>query len=371
MERARRVAPPLAPEDAGGLTVFMGSAFRSMGDRLLAIAFVLMLGLIGVGMTAGQTTASFTGTSTNPSNTTVTMQVQPPAGQNATVSAANGVVQLSWTATPTAPGTGHTLTYLILRGPVGGPYSQIASTSALTYNDTPAADGSYGYVIEAQVTGGGSFVSGNSAAQTGLSDRTAPTKSITCNAAACSAGWYTATVSVTVSGTDAGSGMGSVTRNVDAGGQTSTGGASATFNVSGDNAGHTVQYFTTDAAGNVSSTATQTIKIDGTAPTNAGSFATTTPGGGNPSGTVNATWTAGSDALSGLAGYTIHRSGVVASCPAATPANYPNTYAVGVVTSTQLTGMVSGSKYCFYITANDNAGNSSAASAASGPTKAH
>ena len=347
-----------------------GSA-QSIGDRLLAIAFVLMAMLVLVGVSSGQTTASFNGTTTNPSNHLNTLNVQAPAGQNTPTSGAAGVVNLSWSATPTAPGTGHTLTYLVLRGPVGGPYSQIGSTSGLSYSDTPSSDGTYQYVIEARVSGGGTFTSPNSTAQNGLSDRTAPTMSITCNGAACSAtSWYNAAVSVTVSGSDSGTGMGSVTRNVDAGGQTSTAGSSATFTVSGDSASHSVQYFGTDAAGNTNSTSTQTLKIDATAPTNASGLTAATPGGGNPTGTVNLSWTAGSDALSGLAGYTIHRSGVVASCPATTTANYPTTYAAGVVTSIQVAGMTSGSKYCFYITANDNAGNSSAASAAAGPTKA-
>ena len=345
-----------------------GSAFSA--DRLMAIAFVFMVTVALAGIVSGDTGASFTGTSANPSNTLQTLLVQPPASQNATVSAAAGVVNLSWTATPTAPGAGHTLTYLVLRGPVGGPYAQIGSTTGLTYSDTPPADGTYEYAIQASVSGGGTFTSANSAANSGLSDRTAPTKAITCNGAACGAGWYTAAVSVTVSGTDAGSGMGSVTRNVDGAGQISTAGASVTFTVSGDSAGHTVAYFTTDVVGNTSSSATQTIKIDGTAPTNASGLTASTPPGGSPAGTVNLSWTAGSDALSGLAGYTIHRSGVVASCPATTTANYPTTYAAGAVTSTQVAGMVSGSKYCFYITANDNAGNASAASAAAGPTKA-
>lgn len=341
-----------------------------MGDRLLAIAFVLMAMLMLVGVASGQTSASFTGTSTNPSNTTVTMNVQPPAGQNAAVSAAAGVVQLSWTATPTAPGTGHTLTYLVLRGPVGGPYTQIGSTSSLSYNDTPPADGSYGYVIEAQVTGGGSFVSSNSAAQTGLSDRVAPTKSITCNGAACSStSWYTAAVSVTVSGTDAGSGMGSVTRNVDAGGQTSTAGASATFTVSGDNAGHSVQYFTTDAAGNVSTTATQTIKIDGTAPTAATGLTSATGANGSPV-TVDLTWTAGTDALSGVASYEVRWTNAVATCPAQNTTNFPNSATIAAATAYSISGLTAGSQYCAYLVTIDNAGNRSANSATTGPTKA-
>src|SRR5262249_5171392 len=125
--------------------VFTNGAFRSLGDRLLAIAFVLMALLILVGVSSGQTSASFVGTSTNPSNAPTPVQGPPPAGQNPPTSGAGGAVSLSWSATTPAPGTGHTLTYLVFRGPVGGPYTQIGSTSSLSYTDTPSSDGSYGY----------------------------------------------------------------------------------------------------------------------------------------------------------------------------------------------------------------------------------
>jgi large repetitive protein len=335
-------------------------------DRLLAIAFLFMLTVALAGMSAHDTAASFTGTSSNPSNTLQTLNVQPPASHNNTTSAAAGVVNLSWTATPTAPGAGHTLTYLVLRGPVGGPYAQVGSTTSLTYSDTPPADGTYQYVIQAQITGGGSFTSGNSAAKSGISDRTAPTKSITCNGGSC-ASWFNATVSVTVSGTDGGTGMGSVTRNVDGGGQTSTAGASATFNVSGENASHTVAYFTTDAAGNASSSANQTVKIDLTAPTAPGGI---TASSGSSSGQLDVTGTsAGTDALSGVAGYRAYYVQATA-CPAAPYGSSQyfagNPPAVPLV----LTGLASGQKYCVYLRTVDNAGNESANSNIAGPTKA-
>ncbi|HEY3218311.1 MAG TPA: hypothetical protein VGK15_04400, partial [Candidatus Limnocylindria bacterium] len=304
----------------------------------------------------------------NPTNQANTMTVQPPAGQNNPTSAAAGLVSLSWSATPTAPGAGHTLTYLVLRGPVGGPYAQIGTTTSLAYSDTPSADGSYGYVIQAQVAGGGTFTSGNSAAKTGLSDRLAPTTSITCNAGSC-AGWFDATVSVTVAGVDGGSGMGSVTRNVDGAGQTSTAGASATFNVSGENAAHTVAYFGTDGAGNASTTANQTVKIDLTAPTVATALTSATGAAGAPV-TVDLTWTAGTDALSGLSGYEVRWTGNVAACPAANTTNYPNSATVGAVTAYSISGLVSGDKHCAYLVTIDNAGNRSANSAITGPTKA-
>jgi hypothetical protein len=338
------------------------------GDRLLAIAFAFMATVALVGVGSGKTAASFTGTTVNPANNVATMLVQVPAAQNNPTSAAAGAVALSWTATPTAPGAGHTLTYDVLRGPVGGPYNLIGNTAALTYSDTPPSDGTYEYVIKAKVTGGGTFTSGNSAAKSGLSDRTAPAISISCNGTpTCPASWYTATVSVVVSGVDGGTGMGSVNRNVDGAGQISTAGASVTFNVAGDSAGHSVVYFGTDAAGNAASSASKTIRIDGTAPTaptGLGSASTA----GNPSN-IDVTWTAGTDALSGVAGYTVYWVQAT-TCPAATPANYPSSMNAGNVTSYNIAPLTKNAMYCAYVVTTDNAGNSSAASAVTGPTKA-
>jgi hypothetical protein len=338
------------------------------GDRVLAVAVVLMVTIALAGIVSGDTAASFTGTSTNPSNHLNTLLVQPPASQNSTTSSAAGLVNLSWTATPTVAGSGHTLSYDVLRGPVGGPYALVATTSSLAYSDTPPADGSYGYVIRAKVTGGGTFTSGDSAAATGISDSTPPAVSISCNSAACAAGWYNAAVAVTVSGVDAGTGMGSVTRNVDASGQVSTAGASVTFSVSGESAGHTVQYFGTDAAGNAAATASTTIKIDTTAPTAATALLAVTGVAGAPI-TVDLTWTPGADALSGVQGYEVRWTNNVSACPAANPANYPNAATVGAVTSYQLASPTAGDKHCAYVVTIDNAGNRSANSAVVGPTK--
>jgi hypothetical protein len=161
--------------------------------------------------------------------------------------------------------------------------------------------------------------------------------------------------------------MASVTTSLDGAANGTTAGSSRTDTVTGDSSSHTVAYFGTDVVGNVSGTTTQTIKIDTTAPTAATGLSGVT---GTTSGTVVLSWTAGTDALSGVSGYTIQRSGVVASCPAANTTNYPNATTVGAVTTATVGGMVSNSKYCFYLTTTDNAGNVSVASAAAGPTKA-
>ena len=329
-------------------------------DRILATALVVLVSTAIVGFSTGSTGASFTASTTNPNQSWATSNVAAPASETAT-SAIAGRIDLSWPAT-TTPANGHTVTYLVFRGGV-----QIGSTSGLTYSDTPPSDGTYTYTVQTKIAqGAGFFTSGNSPSQSPKSDRTAPTMSATCNGGSCT-GWFTSAVTFVVSGNDGtGVGMGTATTNVDGAGAI-TSSAPRTVTVSGDSASHSVVYSGADAVGNTSGNTTQTVQIDGTAPTNATGLAAAT---GTATGTVSLTWTAGSDATSGLAGYTIHRSGVVASCPATTAANYPTTYAVGAVTSAAPGGMVSNSKYCFYITATDNAGNVSAASAAVGPTKA-
>ncbi|HUQ16404.1 MAG TPA: hypothetical protein VM070_01305 [Candidatus Saccharimonadales bacterium] len=348
------------------------NASRGLGrDRLLAAAFVVLVSTAIVGFSSAETGASFTASTTNPGQSWNTATVQPPTSPTGT-SAVAGAVNLGWTASTSTPVGTQTRTYLVLRRPAGsGAYAQVGSaTSALTASDTPVADGSYDYVVQTKIAqGAGFFTSVNSAVQTVKSDRTAPTMSITCNAAACGAGWYTAAVAVVVSGTDgAGVGMGSVTTKIDTAAAVTTAGSSASISVSGDSTGHSVVYSGKDAVTNTSANVTQTIKIDGTAPTNASGLTAVT--GATTLGTVTLSWTAGSDATSGLAGYTIRRTGIVTACPAATPANYPTTYAAGAVTTTTVGGMTSGSKYCFYIAANDNAGNASAASAPAGPVRA-
>jgi len=345
------------------------STSRGLGrDRLLAAAFVVLVSTAIVGFSAADTGASFTASTTNPGESWNTATVQPPTSPTAT-SAVAGAVNLGWTASSSTPVGTQTKTYLVLRRPAGsGSYAQVGSaTASLTATDTPAADGSYDYVLQTKIAqGAGFFTSVNSAVQTVKSDRTAPTMSATCNGGSC-AGWFNSAVSFVVSGNDgAGVGMGTATTNIDAAGA-ATSAAPRTVTVSGENAAHTVVYSGADAVGNASGNTSQTVKIDLTAPTAATGL---TGAKGLSAGQINLTWTAGTDALSGVAGYTIHHTGIVASCPATTPANYPTTVSVGAVTSTTVSGLSSGSKYCFYLTTNDVAGNASASSASLGPTMA-
>ncbi len=241
---------------------------------------VLVIAATAVAGTASLSAAGFARVTANPANVLSAMTVQAPASLAAS-SRAGGAVDLVWPASSTAAGAGHSLSYVILRGPVGGPYARIASTSALGYSDTPLSDGTYGYAVQTEVSGGGAFQSG-SATVTALSDGTPPT-----------------------------------------------------------------------------------------APTNLRSA----PGTKGGSATVNLTWTAATDALSGLQGYEVRWSDVVAgpTCPAAGTTGYPNAGTVGAVTAATipLSGtLTAGKKYCAYLVGVDNVGNRGAASATTGPTTA-
>src|SRR5919201_461043 len=82
---------------------------------------------------------------------------------------------------------------------------------------------------------------------------------------------------------------------------------------------------------------------------------------GSASGTVTVTWTAAADTGTGVAGYTVRYVGAQ-TCPAASPSNYPQSTTTGTATSATIAGLMSGKRYCFYVTSSDVAGNVSAAS---------
>ena len=336
-------------------------------DRLLTAGFVVLVSTAIVGFSTGNTGASFTGTTTNPAQILNTQSVTPPASFTSATSAIAGRIDLVWTATTSAAGA-HTLTYLVLRGPVGGPYAQIGTTAGLTYSDTPGVDGTYEYVVQTKIAqGSGFFTSGNSATKNTKSDRTAPTMSATCNAGSC-AGWFNTSVTFVVSGADGtGVGMGTGTTNVDSAGAT-TSAAPHTVTVSGESATHSVVYSGADAVGNASGNTSQTVKIDLTNPTAAGGISIST---GTSSGQLNVTGTsAGTDALSGVAGYRAYYAAAGASCAATPYASFQyfagNPPAVPLV----LTGLISNQNYCVYLLTVDNAGNLSVASNTSNRTKA-
>lgn len=296
----------------------------------------------------GRTTAALTGSTTTGANSLTNLVVSAPS-LSAPTSGASGLVSLGWSASPTAALA--PLTYTVLRRPSGGSYATVASSlTSLSFSETPPADGSYDYTVQAVV----STFTAASAARAGLSDRTAPVPSISCDGTVCSSGWYGADVSVSVSATDGGAGVASVTQSVDGAASTTTTGSATTFTVSGS-AAHSVAYSATDAVGNVSTTVTSTIRIDTIAPTAATGLAAAS---GTAAGTVSLTWSAASDAHSGVAGYDV-RYVQAGNCSSAT---YSLSVSVGNVAATTVSGLTSGKSYCFRLVTRDGAGNTSAAS---------
>lgn len=99
----------------------------------------------------------------------------------------------------------------------------------------------------------------------------------------------------------------------------------------------------------------QGATIDGTPPAAASGV---TAAAGTSNGTVTLTWTAGTDATSGVAGYTI-RYVQANACPSASASAYPSSASVGAVTSTTVSGLTRNRTYCFYLITSDGAGNQS------------
>jgi peptidoglycan/xylan/chitin deacetylase (PgdA/CDA1 family) len=97
-------------------------------------------------------------------------------------------------------------------------------------------------------------------------DTTPPTTSIACGGAACSSGWYTSAVSVSLSATDGGgSGVAAIRYTTDGSDPTSSSPLySGPFSVSSTT---TVKYRAWDVAGNAEATKSQLIRVDSTAPT--------------------------------------------------------------------------------------------------------
>src|SRR5207244_2930372 len=102
-------------------------------------------------------------------------------------------------------------------------------------------------------------------AQVIKNDTQAPTSSIACGGATCSSGWYGGPVSVSLSASDAGSGVASIRYTTDGSDPTALSPAyTAPFTVS---ATATVKYRAFDNVGNAEAVNSQLIQIDTTAPT--------------------------------------------------------------------------------------------------------
>jgi hypothetical protein len=136
-------------------------------------------------------------------------------------------------------------------------------------------------------------------------DTIAPTSAIACNGSACSAGWYTAPVSVDLSATDDASGVAAIRYTLDGSAPTDASPLhTGPFTVSQT---ATVRYRAWDNAGNVEATNSRLVQVDATAPT----VAITAPANGaTVKGNVKVTATAG-DVGSGVSRVDFYANGVL------------------------------------------------------------
>ncbi len=116
------------------------------GERVIALAFVVLVTGALAGLLAIPSGASFTGPSSNPANSLATATLAAPTGLGATLQSDGGTVALAWTATSSAWASGAR----VYRATVlGGPWSQVTQISGLattTYNDVPGG-GTFFYVV--------------------------------------------------------------------------------------------------------------------------------------------------------------------------------------------------------------------------------
>ena len=330
------------------------------GDReRLPVAISLLALLVAVvSAVAGShdSSAVFVVTSTSPGNQVVTLDPQGPASYSVPVSRSAGAVELAWTASTTESVRPGLVTYSVHRSPAGaGTYTQLASgITAYTYTDTPGSDGSYDYKVRTDI----SSFSADSVVRAGLSDRIAPAISGVATPAAILNGWRAGDVTVTFTCSDTGgSGVAS---------------CSAPVTLTAEGANQSAGGSATDVAGNTASTTVGGIGIDKSVPLAATSL-TASVSLGTTLGAVDLAWTAGSDSLSGLGGYTVRYVSVGSLdlvCPAAADAVYTSTEAVGAVTAYSVTGLTTGTKYCLYLRTRDNVNWLSVPSNVAGPTAA-
>lgn len=331
----------------------------SADNGRLPVAISLLALLVAVvSAVAGSpdSSADFVVTSTSPGNQIVTLDPQSPATYSVPVSRPAGAVELTWTASTTAALRAET-TYSVHRSPAGaGTYTAVATgLTGLTYTDTPGSDGSYDYKVRTDI----SSFSAESVVRAGLSDRVSPVITGAATPAAISNGWRAGDVTVTFTCSDAGgSGVASCTAPAvltTEGASQSAGGSAA------------------DVAGNTSSTTVTGIGIDKSAPTAASSL-TSSIGLSTSLGAVDLAWTAGSDSLSGLAGYTVRYRSVgalVLTCPVSSDAGYADhPVNVGATTAVSPGGLTTDTKYCFYLRTRDNVDWLSVPSNVAGPTAA-
>jgi hypothetical protein len=186
----------------------------------------------------------------------------PAPGKPVATDSLTGVT-VAWAGTSLS--TGRAVDSYVLKRTVGATTTTVCTTTSLSCTDSRQSSTAT-YVVVAKV-GGWSSTSAASAAF--ISDFVAPTSSISISPAVNGSGWVKSTnPSVTVSATDALSGVGSVSYTINGGSTVTTNGSSVNFSLGQGT--FTIQYWSTDVVGNVETKKSVTYKVKGStvAPSN-------------------------------------------------------------------------------------------------------
>lgn len=190
-------------------------------------------------------------------------------GSAPTVNASGASLSVNWTAGTTINGraaSGYKVTRFSTASggtgtPATGGCAGTLTTTSCTEQNVPG--GIWYYTVTPTIA---LWNGAESPRSTGVSnDSNPPTTSASwLSPASNSSGWNNAspvTFTITADDGPGGSGVASISYRIDANAQQTVSAASATVSVSGDGA-HTISYFATDKAGNLSATQTKEVKID-------------------------------------------------------------------------------------------------------------
>src|SRR5262249_21648293 len=156
-------------------------------------------------------------------------------------------VSVSWAGTTLS--TGRAVDSYQLKRTVGATTTTVCTTTNLTCTDSRQSSTAT-YVVVAKI---GGWSSSSAASAPFISDYAAPTSTISISPAVSANGWVKSTnPTVTVSATDALSGVGSVSYKINGGTTVTTNGSSVNFSLGQGT--FTIQYWATDAVGNVETT---------------------------------------------------------------------------------------------------------------------
>lgn len=298
-------APLTAPEGTHTLTYYSVDSFENTETPVNERTFKL-------DTTAPSTPGDFTAERTGPNSVTLTW--------SASADAESGIQSYAYTQT----------------GPQSGSGSIGSALTSYTINSMP--DGTYTFKLRAR--NGAGLTSDYTETITVVIDNLAPVATATTVPAAPDGtnGWFKTLPTIT---------LGSAAADLDWIVYRWGDGAETTYTVAFQPPAQgtsTLWWHGADESGNVEAWKSQTFKLDSVAP----AAPTGLSGAATGQTTADLSWTAATDATSGVAGYRIYRDGVLAGQSA--------------TTSFSATGLSAGATYSFTVRAVDNAGNDGPAS---------